>query len=134
VNVWPGQAGRFASPSRAGFVYVVEGTYELGINDQADEIYQAGETFTEPSGWPAPGSRANPSSSMSTRLIALSFIRAKREGHLSFRQSIDLHQFGSNRRRQIMSTITKQDGTQDLFQGLGTEGRAADCVSITAGR
>jgi quercetin dioxygenase-like cupin family protein len=51
-------------------VYVVEGTYELGIDDQPTKIYKAGETFQEPSGCLHRVSR-NPSSSGNTRLIAL---------------------------------------------------------------
>jgi quercetin dioxygenase-like cupin family protein len=51
------------------FVYVVEGTYELGIDDQPTKVYKAGETFQEPSGCLHRVSR-NPGSTGNTKLIA----------------------------------------------------------------
>ena len=50
-------------------MYVIEGTYELGIDDQPTKTYKAGETFQEPSGALHRVSR-NPSASGKTRLIA----------------------------------------------------------------
>ena len=61
-----GTAHRHPGPT---FVYVVEGTYELGIDDQPTKIYKAGDTFREPSGCLHRVSR-NASSSGKTRLIA----------------------------------------------------------------
>jgi quercetin dioxygenase-like cupin family protein len=52
------------------FVYVVEGTYELGIDDKPTKIYKAGETFHEPSGCLHRVSR-NPSATAKTKLIAV---------------------------------------------------------------
>jgi len=52
------------------FVYVIEGTYELGIDDQPTKIYKAGETFQEPSGCLHRVSR-NPASTGKTKLIAV---------------------------------------------------------------
>jgi quercetin dioxygenase-like cupin family protein len=52
------------------FVYVVEGTYELGIDDKPTKIYKAGESFHEPSGCLHRVSR-NPSSTGKTKLIAV---------------------------------------------------------------
>ncbi len=70
VTIGPGQAG---SPHRhpgPAFVYVVEGTYELGLDDKPTKIYKAGETFQEASGCLHRVSR-NPASSGDTRLIAV---------------------------------------------------------------
>jgi len=69
VSFDPGGAG---SPHRhpgPAFVYVVEGTYELGIDDQPTRIYKAGDTFQEPSGCLHRVSR-NASSTEKARLIA----------------------------------------------------------------
>ena len=52
------------------FVYVVEGTYELGIDDQPTKIYKAGETFQEPSGCLHRVSR-NPAETGNTKLVAV---------------------------------------------------------------
>jgi quercetin dioxygenase-like cupin family protein len=52
------------------FVYVVEGTYELGIDDKPTKIYKAGETFQEPSGCLHRVSR-NPAATGNTKLIAV---------------------------------------------------------------
>lgn len=70
VSFGPGGAGASHRHPGPAFVYVVEGTYELGINDQPTKIYKAGETFQEPSGCLHRVSR-NPSSTGNTRLIAL---------------------------------------------------------------
>jgi quercetin dioxygenase-like cupin family protein len=69
VTFGPGQAGTSHHHPGPAFVYVIEGTYELGIDDQPTKIYKAGETFNEPSGCLHRVSR-NPVSSGSTRLIA----------------------------------------------------------------
>jgi quercetin dioxygenase-like cupin family protein len=50
-------------------VYVIEGTYELGIDDQPTKTYKTGESFQEPSGALHRVSR-NASASEKARLIA----------------------------------------------------------------
>jgi quercetin dioxygenase-like cupin family protein len=70
VTIGPGQAGVAHRHPGPAFVYVVEGTYELGIDDQPTKIYKAGETFQEPSGCLHRVSR-NPAVSGNTRLIAV---------------------------------------------------------------
>jgi quercetin dioxygenase-like cupin family protein len=62
VSFGPGGAGASHRHPGPAFVYVVEGTYELGIDDQPPKTYKAGETFREPSGALHRVSR-NPSSS-----------------------------------------------------------------------
>jgi quercetin dioxygenase-like cupin family protein len=69
VTIEPGKSG---SPHRhpgPGFVYVVEGEYELGIDDQPTKIFRAGETFYEPTGCLHRVSK-NPRAKGKTRLIA----------------------------------------------------------------
>lgn len=46
----PGQAGEAHRHPGPAFVYVVEGTYELGIDDRPTKTYQASESFQEPPG------------------------------------------------------------------------------------
>jgi quercetin dioxygenase-like cupin family protein len=70
VSFGPRQAGASHRHPGPAFVYVVEGTYELGINDQPTKIYKAGETFQEPSGCLHRVSR-NPASTGNTKLIAV---------------------------------------------------------------
>jgi quercetin dioxygenase-like cupin family protein len=50
VTIEPGQAGVPHRHPGPGFGYVVEGEYELGINDQPTRVLKAGETFYEPTG------------------------------------------------------------------------------------
>jgi quercetin dioxygenase-like cupin family protein len=71
VGVSFGPKGAGTSHHHPGPViaYVVEGTYELGIDDQPTKLYKAGETFQEPSGALHRVSR-NPSSTENTKLIA----------------------------------------------------------------
>lgn len=52
------------------FVYVIEGTYELGIDDHPVKTYRAGESFHEPSGCLHRVSR-NPDSTAKTKLVAV---------------------------------------------------------------
>lgn len=54
---------------KPAFVDVVEGAYELGIDDQPTKTYKAGETFQGPSGCLHRVS-SNPASSGNARLIA----------------------------------------------------------------
>src|SRR3954464_14476767 len=50
VTFGPGQAGTPHRHPGAAFVYIVEGTYELGIDDRPTKLFKAGQTFHEPSG------------------------------------------------------------------------------------
>lgn len=70
VTLQPGQAG---SPHRhPGPVlgYVLEGEYELGIDDAPAKIFKAGETFYEPQGCLHRVSR-NPAKEGKTRVLAV---------------------------------------------------------------
>lgn len=69
VTIEPGKAGLPHRHPGPGFVYVVEGEYELGIDDQPARIYKAGETFYEPTGCLHRVSK-NPAAKGKTRLIA----------------------------------------------------------------
>ena len=70
VTFGPNQAGTSHRHPGPAFVYVIEGTYELGIDDKPTKIYKAGETFQEPSGCLHRVSR-NPASTGNTKLIAV---------------------------------------------------------------
>jgi quercetin dioxygenase-like cupin family protein len=70
VTFGPGQAGTSHRHPGSAFVYVVEGKYELGIDDKPTKIYKAGQTFQEPSGCLHRVTR-NPSSNEKTKLIAV---------------------------------------------------------------
>ena len=70
VTIEPGEAG---SPHRhpgPAFGYVLEGEYELGIDDQPTKVYKAGETFYEPGGRLHRVSK-NPAAEGKTRFIAV---------------------------------------------------------------
>ena len=69
VTIKPGEQGLSHRHPGPGFVYVAEGEYELGIDDQPTKIYKAGETFYEPTGCLHRVSK-NPSTKGVTRLIA----------------------------------------------------------------
>lgn len=69
VTIEAGQEGLPHKHPGPGFVYVAEGEYELGINDQPTKILKAGETFYEPTGCLHRVSK-NPSAKGRTRLIA----------------------------------------------------------------
>ncbi len=69
VTIEAGQAGVPHRHPGPGFVYVLEGEYELGIDDQPTKVFKAGETFYEPTGCLHRVSR-NPSTKGRTRLIA----------------------------------------------------------------
>jgi quercetin dioxygenase-like cupin family protein len=69
VTLGPGQSGLPHRHPGPGFVYVLEGEYELGIDDQPTRLFKAGETFYEPTGCLHRVSR-NPSAQGKTRLIA----------------------------------------------------------------
>ena len=69
VTIEPGQAGLPHRHPGSAIGYVVEGEYELGIDDQPTEVIKAGETFYEPKGCLHRVSR-NPGK-VRTRLIAV---------------------------------------------------------------
>jgi len=70
VTIGPGEAGESHRHPGPGFVYVLEGEYELGIDDKPTKRFKAGETFYEPTGCLHRVSR-NPSTEGKTRLIAV---------------------------------------------------------------
>ena len=70
VTLEPGQAGDPHRHPGPGFVYVLEGEYELGIDDQPTKRFKAGETFYEPTGALHRVSK-NPAAKGRTRLIAV---------------------------------------------------------------
>jgi quercetin dioxygenase-like cupin family protein len=78
VVIGPGKSGLSHRHPGPGFVYVIEGVYELGIDDQPTKIFKAGETFYEPAGCLHRVSK-NPASQGNTRLIA--FILHPRDTH-----------------------------------------------------
>jgi quercetin dioxygenase-like cupin family protein len=69
VTIEPGQAGLPHRHPGSAIGYVVEGEYELGIDDQPTKVIKAGETFYEPAGCLHRVSR-NPGK-VTTRLIAV---------------------------------------------------------------
>jgi quercetin dioxygenase-like cupin family protein len=69
VTIEPGQSGLAHRHPGPGFGYVVEGEYELGIDDQPTKVLKAGETFYEPTGCLHRVSK-NPGK-VKTRLIAV---------------------------------------------------------------
>ena len=70
VTINPGQSGSSHRHPGPAFVYVLEGEYELGIDDQPTKIFRAGETFYEPTRCLHRVSK-NPSATGKTRLIAV---------------------------------------------------------------
>src|SRR5262245_3195438 len=70
VTFGPRQAGTSHRHPGPAFVYVVEGTYELGIDHHSTKIYKAGDTFQEPAGCLHRVSR-NPASTGNTKLVAV---------------------------------------------------------------
>src|SRR4029077_9328922 len=70
VTIGPGQAGLPPRHPGPGFGYVLEGEYELGIDDQPTKMFKVGETFYEPTGCLHRVSK-NPSAKGNTRLIAV---------------------------------------------------------------
>jgi quercetin dioxygenase-like cupin family protein len=69
VTIEPGQAGLPHRHPGSAIGYVVEGEYELGIDDKPTKVIKAGETFHEPTGCLHRVSR-NPGK-VKTRLIAV---------------------------------------------------------------
>jgi quercetin dioxygenase-like cupin family protein len=70
VTINPGESGLSHRHPGPGFGYVLEGEYELGIDDQPTKRLKAGETFYEPTGCLHRVSK-NPSTRGKTRLIAV---------------------------------------------------------------
>lgn len=70
VTIEPGQEGMPHRHPGPGFVYVIEGEYELGIDDQPTKRFKAGEVFYEPTGCLHRVSK-NPATKGKTRLIAV---------------------------------------------------------------
>jgi quercetin dioxygenase-like cupin family protein len=70
VTIEPGQSGLPHRHPGPGFVYVLEGEYELGIDDQPTKRFKAGDTFYEATGRLHRVSR-NPQAQGRTRLIAV---------------------------------------------------------------
>jgi len=127
VTVWPRPGG--ASLAIPGRVRVCRRRHvtSLGLMDSRPKIYQAGRNVYEPSA-ACTGSPRNPSSSMSTRLIAFCPSIARAEGHCHSGRAlifINLVQIEETNHEHDH----KQRCTQIYFKDWGTEGRAADCVS-----
>lgn len=70
VTIEPGKSGVPHRHPGPGIVHVVEGEYELGIDDQPTKLFRAGDTFYEPTGCLHRVSR-NPATKGRTRLIAV---------------------------------------------------------------
>jgi quercetin dioxygenase-like cupin family protein len=70
VTIGPGEAGLPHRHPGPGFGYVLEGEYELGVDDQPSKVLKAGETFYEPTGCLHRVSK-NPSAKGKTRVIAV---------------------------------------------------------------
>lgn len=70
VSLEPGQSGSAHRHPGPVFGYVLEGTYELGIDEQPVKKFMAGESFYEPTNCLHRVSR-NPSTDTKTRLIAV---------------------------------------------------------------
>jgi quercetin dioxygenase-like cupin family protein len=70
VTIEPGQSGVPHRHPGPGFGYVLEGEYELGIDDQPSKVLKQGETFYEPTGCLHRVSK-NPSAKGKTRVIAV---------------------------------------------------------------
>lgn len=70
VSIAAGQEGLPHRHPGSAIVYVLEGTYELGLDDKPTEIFKAGESFYEPSGCLHRVSR-NPSKTEPTKLVAV---------------------------------------------------------------
>ena len=70
VTFEPGASRPAAPPPGPIFGYVLEGEFELGLDDQPAKTLKAGETFYEPSGALHRVSR-NPSAKTKTRVLAV---------------------------------------------------------------
>ena len=70
VTLEPGQAGKPHRHPGPVIGYVLEGEYELGIDDQPSKVFKAGETFYEPTGCLHRVSK-NPAAKGNTRVLAV---------------------------------------------------------------
>jgi quercetin dioxygenase-like cupin family protein len=70
VTLEPGKAGEPHRHPGPVFGYVLEGEYELGIDDQPSKVLKAGETFYEPTGCLHRVSK-NPAAKGKTRVLAV---------------------------------------------------------------
>jgi quercetin dioxygenase-like cupin family protein len=70
VTIEPGQQGAPHRHPGPAIVYVLEGQYELGIDDQPTKTFKAGETFYEPGNHLHRVSK-NPAKQGKTRLLAV---------------------------------------------------------------
>jgi quercetin dioxygenase-like cupin family protein len=70
VTLKPGQAGEPHRHAGPVIGYVLEGEYELGIDDQPSKVFKAGETFYEPTGRLHRVSN-NPAAKGNTRVLAV---------------------------------------------------------------
>ena len=70
VTLRPGQAGKPHRHPGPVIGYVLEGEYELGIDDQPSKVFKAGETFYEPTGCLHRVSK-NPATKGNTRVLAV---------------------------------------------------------------
>jgi quercetin dioxygenase-like cupin family protein len=70
VMLKPGQGGEPHRHPGPVIAYVLEGDYELGIDDQPSKVFKAGETFYEPTGCLHRVSK-NPAAEGNTRVLAV---------------------------------------------------------------
>jgi quercetin dioxygenase-like cupin family protein len=70
VTLEPGESGVPHRHPGPGFGYILEGEYELGVDDQPSRVLKQGETFYEPTGCLHRVSK-NPSAKGRTRIIAV---------------------------------------------------------------
>ena len=70
VTLEPGQAGKPHRHAGPVIGYVLEGEYELGLDDQPSKVFKAGETFYEPTGCLHRVSK-NPAAKGNTRVLAM---------------------------------------------------------------
>jgi quercetin dioxygenase-like cupin family protein len=70
VTLGPGQAGEPHRHPGPVIGYVLEGEYELGLDDQPTKAFKAGETFYEPTGCLHRVSK-NPAAKGNTRVLAV---------------------------------------------------------------
>src|SRR5215831_14641333 len=70
VTLGPGQAGEPHRHPGPVFGYVLEGEYELGLDDQPTKVLKAGETFYEATGCLHRVSK-NPAAKGNTRVLAV---------------------------------------------------------------
>ena len=70
VTLKPGQAGEPHRHPGPVIGYVLEGEYELGIDDQPSQVFKAGQTFYEPTGCLHRVSK-NPAAKGNTRVLAV---------------------------------------------------------------